>query len=407
MVLITLVSTQGAAGYEKSPYRRPNFFRLDEIEHLKIVISAPSAELQPYVDILKLTADSLLMYRPWSVMFQRCPDRNVDPHDYYSESTYWWPDPGNPDGPYIRKDGIRNPDRFTVHKEALTQMSVATFTLGAAAYLFENEHYAEKAREFIRVWFLDLETRMNPNARYAQVIPNSDQKRGVGIIDTRRFAQVLESVAYLKMAGYWDEETDRELQIWFREYLDWLLKSEYGLDEKQRGNNHSSWYAFQIAVYARYVGDENIVRENWNYCRDFLIEGQIEADGSMPLEMERTRSLFYFTFNLDVLSLLARMAEEDSIDLWRYNNSKGGSIQKSVDYIMPYIENPQNWVREQIYPFHRNEMIFLLYCGEALHKSSLIHAYRSVQSWRVIREDPFIFLLNIVSISASRKEREN
>jgi len=117
--------------------------------------------------------------------------------------------------------------------------------------------------------------------------------------------------------------------------------------------------------------------------------------------------LFYFTFNLDVLSLLARMAEEDSIDLWRYNNSKGGSIQKSVDYIMPYIENPQNWVREQIYPFHRNEMIFLLYCGEALHKSSLIHAYRSVQSWRVIREDPFIFLLNIVSISASRKEREN
>ena len=26
------------------------------------------------------------------------------PHDFYSEGDYWWPDPKNPGGPYIRRD---------------------------------------------------------------------------------------------------------------------------------------------------------------------------------------------------------------------------------------------------------------------------------------------------------------
>src|SRR2546423_15021505 len=30
-------------------------------------------------------------------------------HDFYSEGDYWWPDPQNPQGPYIRRDGETNP----------------------------------------------------------------------------------------------------------------------------------------------------------------------------------------------------------------------------------------------------------------------------------------------------------
>jgi hypothetical protein len=32
-------------------------------------------------------------------------------HDYFSEGDYWWPDPENPDGPYIRRDGMSNPNK--------------------------------------------------------------------------------------------------------------------------------------------------------------------------------------------------------------------------------------------------------------------------------------------------------
>jgi len=33
-------------------------------------------------------------------------------HDFYSEGDYWWPNPSNPDGPYIRRDGESNPNNF-------------------------------------------------------------------------------------------------------------------------------------------------------------------------------------------------------------------------------------------------------------------------------------------------------
>ena len=48
---------------------------------------------------------------PWTVTADRpvgvTPD--PDPHDYYSEAPYWWPNPDNPAGPFIRKDGQPTP----------------------------------------------------------------------------------------------------------------------------------------------------------------------------------------------------------------------------------------------------------------------------------------------------------
>ncbi len=69
----------------------------------------------------------------------------LDPHDYYSEAPYWWPDPDNPGGPYIRKDGQTNPARFTANRTALNAMCDAVFSLGAAAFLLDDPRYAQRA----------------------------------------------------------------------------------------------------------------------------------------------------------------------------------------------------------------------------------------------------------------------
>ena len=39
-------------------------------------------------------------------------------HDFFSEGDYWWPDPKNPGGPYIQRDGLSNPDNFVDHRRA-------------------------------------------------------------------------------------------------------------------------------------------------------------------------------------------------------------------------------------------------------------------------------------------------
>ena len=49
---------------------------------------------------------------PVTVTASASPRSAGGKHDYFSEGDYWWPDPKNPDGPYIQRDGLSNPDNF-------------------------------------------------------------------------------------------------------------------------------------------------------------------------------------------------------------------------------------------------------------------------------------------------------
>jgi len=396
LVLVLFAGTQVNAGNNQL-----NFFRTEDVRQLKSALENPGPNLQEYINVLQLVADSLMKIGPWSVTFHCCPHPEIDPHDYYSESTYWWPDPKDPKAPYIRKDGVRNPNRFLDHKNDLNMLSQTTLILSMMAYLFEDESYAEKVKENIRIWFINPKTRMNPNAIYAQVIPNSDRKRGVGILDTRRFIYLLEGVQILKVAGYWDRELERDLVAWFSEYLDWLLTSYYGIDERERGNNHSTWYAVQVAVYARYTGRKDVVEDTWKYARDELFSEQIEADGKMPREMERTRSLSYMNFNLDAWAMLGRIAELDGIDFWSLENANGGSLARAVEYVLPFLENPDKWRSKQITPFHLREQLYLVFGGEAINNSHMIELYRSVMSPDIIIDEAILFFINMMLLTGS------
>src|SRR5580658_6990916 len=44
-------------------------------------------------------------------------------HDFFSEADYFWPDPENPDGPYINRDGMTNPNNFVEHRKAMIRFS--------------------------------------------------------------------------------------------------------------------------------------------------------------------------------------------------------------------------------------------------------------------------------------------
>src|SRR5690348_8378515 len=68
--------------------------------------------LNGFAGVVRQLADDALKSGPWSVTTTRPKDVDAKPNDYYSEGPYWWPDPKNPGGPYIRKDGERNPARF-------------------------------------------------------------------------------------------------------------------------------------------------------------------------------------------------------------------------------------------------------------------------------------------------------
>src|SRR5689334_15730022 len=53
-------------------------------------------------------AGRYLNEQPVTVTAASSPRSAGGKHDFFSEGDYWWPDPKNPDGPYIQRDGESN-----------------------------------------------------------------------------------------------------------------------------------------------------------------------------------------------------------------------------------------------------------------------------------------------------------
>ncbi len=106
----------------------------DEAEPIHSAIVRKEAWTQDAVRRLRADADRRMKEGPWTVTSERPKGVDLDLHDYYGEAPYWWPDPANPSGPYLRLDGEINPDRFTANRAALNSMCDAVFSLGAAAF---------------------------------------------------------------------------------------------------------------------------------------------------------------------------------------------------------------------------------------------------------------------------------
>lgn len=144
------------------------------------------------------SAEQYLEEGPMTVTASSCSRSLGGKHDFYSEGDYWWPDAENPDGPYIRKDGMTNPDNFKDHRMAMRRMSIQVSTLTAAYKITQNRKYAEKAIQHLIAWFVDPETRMSPNMNFAQAIKGKCPGRGVGLIDGIHLVEPARCISILK-----------------------------------------------------------------------------------------------------------------------------------------------------------------------------------------------------------------
>ncbi|TFG95544.1 MAG: hypothetical protein E4H13_13265, partial [Calditrichales bacterium] len=256
------------------------FLDVAHVVQIKTAIQNQSTPYQPFVTQLRYYAEAVKELGPWTIADHPSKAVSGDPHDYYSEGPYWWPDPDNADGPYIRKDGQRNPERFLAHKDELIHMYQTVFILSMAGYFLDEPVYAQRAAELLRIWFVNADTKMNPHLQYAQAIPNRSAGRNFGIIDTHRFVRLIEALNLLKLSGYWSKEDAEGVKTWFRAYLDWLQTSDHGLLEKKQKNNHATWWAAQVAAYAGFTADQAARTTAWDWTRNHLIAGQIAANGS-------------------------------------------------------------------------------------------------------------------------------
>jgi len=264
-------------------------------------------------------------------------------HDYFSEADYFWPDPKNPHGPYVQRDGFSNLSNFLDHRRFLLRFSVQAPALVAAWRITAQNAYAQHAARHLRAWFINDSTRMNPNLQYAQAIRGSTTGTRYGIIDTLHLVEVaraIDTVAESKVLS--NDELD-EIKSWFADYLQWMTTHTYGIEEMESPNNHATCWVTQVGAFAQFTGNQQLADYARRRFKSVLLPDQMKSDGSFPLEMGRTKPYAYSIFNLDAMATICQILSTPQDNLWAFRLSDGRGIAKAVAFMEPYILNKKSW----------------------------------------------------------------
>src|SRR5262249_45100551 len=302
-------------------------------------------------------ASAYLSSEPVTITSARAARSAGSPHDFFSEGDYWWPDPKNPDGPYIRRDGESNPDNFVEHRRAMIRPSVEVPALTAAWTLTHDARYAAHARKHLRAWYVDPATRMNPSLTYAQAIHGITTGRGTGIIDTIHLVEVARAIEVLRRGRALPDAELGPIRTWFAEYTRWMMTSANGIEERDAKNNHGTCWVMQVAAFAALTGDTAAVEMCRTRFKTVLLPTQMAADGSFPLELARTKLYGYSLFNLDarattcqIIDGPAKTRPHDS--LWPFELPDGRGMRRALAFMAPFIADKTRWPHARDVQYH-------------------------------------------------------
>ena len=296
-------------------------------------------------------------------------EKEIDPpshnkHDFISISPYWYQ---LEDGGYEIRDGVKNPEADSIPDagnldRVTSNIYIMSLATEASSSPEDKQRFTRYALDNLRTWFVDADTRMNPDLNYAQVKQGGETGSFWGIIEGVRLVKVTEAVAKLEASGA-ISDADREVvdktREWFRKYLQWLLADEKAIgkpdagNDRERGgergmdNNHGTFYDVQVACIADFVGDGEQAKATLESTRH-RIDQQIEVSGQMPAETRRKNegskkdldvSLDYELFNLQGLVQLAMLGEKYGVDLWGHQSPGRGGIRKAFEYFAAKLRN--------------------------------------------------------------------
>ena len=301
-------------------------------------------------------------------------------HDFFSQADYFWPNPKDPDGPYINRDGQSNPDNLDDHRRVMVALSIQMPALTAAWLLTGRSSYGKLAADHLRAWFVTPETRMNPNLRYAQAVIGVSTGRSYGIIDTLHLVEVARAASLLHTQVLSAEDA-AAVKAWFREYLAWLNTSSPGKAERDALNNHAICWALQAAEFARLVDDEASRQEIYRRYCEIMLPNQMAPDGSFPRELTRTKPYSYSIFNFDGMAALCQSLKGLTPDPLSFQLADGRGLKKAAQFLYPYLKDKSAWKwAHDVEHFDALPVRSpgLLFAGVAFHNSQYVDLWKSL-----------------------------
>ncbi len=329
-----------------SSHAQPLIWNLDKIDQLR---QYPSNNL--YKNIVA-QAEQVLMKRPVAVT-DKTTSRSGNKHNYESLSIYFWPNPSDPDGPYIVRDGVYNPEYKQYDLPRLITLVSNLQHLSIAYYLTRDSRFFDEYCLQLDTWFTNKKTRMNPNFEYSQFIPGKNQGKGcsAGLIDAYTLNDVLESIRLVESVQSLGSKRMKKLKSWFQDFAEWMQESEIGQGEAKAENNHSIAYDITLYDLALFAGEDNLCQQIESRLTN-RINQQIQASGKQPQELSRTRAFKYSVFNLQHLMDFCILQS----NLGRnYIDNDGKRIKMALSYISQFMGQSGDFPYQEIGPWDDEE----------------------------------------------------
>ena len=326
-----------------------------------------------------------LQQKPVTVTAETSPRSAGGKHDFFSEGDYWWPNLVSADSPYIQKDGMTNPDNFVAHRHAMIRLSRIVGALASAYQLTGDDKYVRQALVHCNAWFVDTATLMNPNLLYSQAIKGRFTGRGVGIIDAIQLMEVAQGLASMQDAKSMDKKKLNAIKDWFASYLQWVTTHKYGKDEMNAANNHATCWTMQVACFAKFTDNKQLMDFCRNRYKTVLLPNQMAADGSFPREINRTKPYGYSIFNLDAMTTICQILSTKEDNLWNYETTDGKSIKKGIEFLYPFVKDKKEWPYKQdvmYWEFWPVAQPFLVFGAKAYDEKQWL------ETWKVLDHAP-------------------
>ena len=123
---------------------------------------------------------------------------------------------------------------------------------------------------------------------------------------------------------------------WCNQYLTWLTQSDFGKQEADQKNNHSTADDCLVVRLALFTGDVALAKSIVHSAETRRVATQIEPDGSQPLELKRATPWEYSRYNLEFFFRLSMLGNRVGVDLWNYKSADGRSIRGALDYVIAH-----------------------------------------------------------------------
>jgi len=196
-------------------------------------------------------------------------------------------------------------------------------------------------------------------------------------MDVARGVRVMEAAAGMTAAEI------APVKEWFAKYVDWMATSKNGKEEELAKNNHGACWVLQAAEFAQFAGRRDLVELCRERFKTALAPDQIGKDGSLPLELARTKPYSYSLFDCDVLCGICQSLSTKADNLWTFKGPNGAGVAEVQAFLYPYVADKSKW------PYPKDVEYFddfpsrrpsLLFAGEALGHPEYVAVWKRLDA---------------------------